>query len=223
MKEQELLQCWKSNAAGWSDAVRGGVIKSRVVTDRAILNAVGSAAGQNLLDLGCGEGSLARRFTSVGWQVTGIDAVPELLDQARAAGGESYLEGTYDELSRYFPERSFDCIVANFSLLGDESTRSAVDASATLLKPAGRFWIQTLHPETLGPSPPGWRAETWSTLGELSCQSSPWYARDLDGWRSLFPTRLWSLREQSVEDGDGRLLSLILCASSVRGHTDPRT
>lgn len=212
MKEQELLRCWNQNAQGWSEAIRTGAVKSRAATDRAILEAVGEGQGLSLLDLGCGEGSLSRRFSAAGWRVTGVDAVEELLATARSSGSERYLQATYAELGECLDGRTFDGIVANFSLLGEESTRTALVACCDLLKPGGRLWIQTLHPKSMGASPPGWRTETWTSLGELACHPSPWYARDLEGWRALFPIELWSLREQSVQGQDGQPLSLILCA-----------
>lgn len=206
-EEAEILRCWDQNAGAWSEAVRTGAIESRKVTDRAILQAVGKGDGRELLDLGCGEGSLSRRLTDAGWKVVGVDAARALLEQAREAGDESFVEATYSQVKEKFARRSFDCIVANFSLLGQESTRDAIDSAGVLLKPGGKLWIQTLYPES---APSGWRTETWSSLG-LECHPSPWFARSLEEWRSLFRGDMWSLSERVTVENEKRF-SLILSA-----------
>ena len=50
--------------------------------------------GRNGLDVGCGEGWLARALGPLGIRVHGFDAVPQLIEAARRAGG-----GTFERLS----------------------------------------------------------------------------------------------------------------------------
>jgi 2-polyprenyl-3-methyl-5-hydroxy-6-metoxy-1,4-benzoquinol methylase len=61
-----------------------------LVTDRAIIEAVSSMARRRVLDVGCGEGWLARALTARAMTVTGVDAVPELIVQAAALGGGEF-------------------------------------------------------------------------------------------------------------------------------------
>src|SRR5690606_8793522 len=87
MDDARILEAWRANAAPWTDAVRAGRIASRrQVTDRAIIDAVSAQRPHTVLDVGCGEGWLARALATRGMTVTGIDAVPALVEQARAGG-----------------------------------------------------------------------------------------------------------------------------------------
>jgi len=65
----------------WTQAVRQGTIASRVlVTDAAIVQTVRAYHQAPLhapvIDLGCGEGWLARALAAQGLDVLGLDAVP---------------------------------------------------------------------------------------------------------------------------------------------------
>ena len=102
MSEREQLQrSWVANATSWSDAVREQRIESRrVVTDAAIVEAVLAGHPRTSLDLGCGEGWLARALASHGIEVTGIDASAPLVDAANALGGARFLAIGYDALAQ---------------------------------------------------------------------------------------------------------------------------
>ncbi|HUR82960.1 MAG TPA: methyltransferase domain-containing protein, partial [Thermoanaerobaculia bacterium] len=107
----ELRRLWENNAAVWTDSVREHAIESRrLVTDAAVLSAVLEHSPHTVLDLGCGEGWLSRALSSQGIRVTGVDFSLPLACAARA------VVATYDALPF---ARSFDIIVANFSLLDD--------------------------------------------------------------------------------------------------------
>jgi SAM-dependent methyltransferase len=54
-------------------------------------------AGQELLDLGTGTGTLARGFATRGCRVTGLDPAPELMAQARELDREAHVEVRYVE------------------------------------------------------------------------------------------------------------------------------
>src|ERR1700733_4654594 len=85
-QEQEIIESWYSNAAPWTRAIRAASIASRkLITDQAIIAAVSSVACRRILDIGCGEGWLARALSDLGMSVTGVDVVPELIAQAAAS------------------------------------------------------------------------------------------------------------------------------------------
>jgi 2-polyprenyl-3-methyl-5-hydroxy-6-metoxy-1,4-benzoquinol methylase len=82
--EAQIIRSWNINAKPWARAIQAASILSRkLVTDRAIVDAVLSVSPGRVFDLGCGEGWLARALNAQGIEVTGADAVPELV----AAGG----------------------------------------------------------------------------------------------------------------------------------------
>ncbi|MBC53505.1 MAG: SAM-dependent methyltransferase [Gammaproteobacteria bacterium] len=192
--DNHIIQSWHTNAKPWVNAVREQQIESRrAVTDRAIVDAIKAHAPATVLDVGCGEGWLARALTEYGMQVTGVDVVPELIAAARQAGGGDFHELAYDALAAHpFPYR-FDAMVCNFSLLGGQSTESVFRAATQLLTPGGLMFVQTLHPETAGGDQPyvdGWRPGSWQgfqpALREQFRDPAPWYFRTLASWQDLF-------------------------------------
>ena len=95
--ERQLLQAWNANAAAWTAAVRERAIPSRIAgTDQAIVDAVRAVRPARVLDVGCGEGWLARRLhAETGCAVIGIDGSAPLIAAARAADPD----GSYRLLS----------------------------------------------------------------------------------------------------------------------------
>ena len=96
----EVVRSWLANAEAWTAAVRsGGIASRRLATDEAVLGAVLERAPARVLDLGCGEGWLARALSARGVAVVGADASAPLIAAAQAAGGGTFLVRTYDELA----------------------------------------------------------------------------------------------------------------------------
>lgn len=187
--EAAILAAWRANAKPWTRAVREASIESRrLVTDQAIIDAVAAGTPQLVLDIGCGEGWLARRLALLGMTVTGIDTVPALIDAANVAGGATFLRLDYDELAvARWPIR-FDRAVCNFSLLGDGSTEAVLAALPSLLAENGEGLIQTLHPmaDSTSAYRDGWREGSWAGCGEGFAEAAPWYFRTLAGWQAAF-------------------------------------
>ncbi|MFB8830258.1 class I SAM-dependent methyltransferase [Azotobacter sp. CWF10] len=187
-EEELILDVWQENAEAWTEAVRAGRIASRTrVTDAAILSAVRRRMPATLLDIGCGEGWLARALAADGIAVHGIDAVPALLDEARASAPGTYEELSYQALAAGAPLAPVDVAVCNFSLLGDQSTRGVLMRVPQLLRPGGTLLIQTLHP--LGAAQQGyaegWRAGSWAGCSGAFGRAAPWYFRPLGAWIAL--------------------------------------
>lgn len=197
-----ILNAWHANATPWTQAVRAHRIESRhLVTDQAIIDAVLSRAPRSVLDIGCGEGWLARALAGAGVQVRGIDAVPALIDQAQAAGGGEFRVMSYETLAIDGIGASFDALVCNFSLLGEGAVEGLFAMFPSLLNPQGSVLIQTLHPLIACADAPyrdGWREGSWAGLGKAFGAPAPWYFRTLESWIRLFGKhglRLLELRE----------------------------
>jgi len=102
-------------------------------------------AGQATLEIGCGEGRVARDLGALGHHVTGVDSSPTLLEAAQLAdpSGE-YLVA--DAVRLPFPDESFDLVVAYNSLMDIDGMPAAVREAARVLAPDGRFCICVTHP-----------------------------------------------------------------------------
>jgi 2-polyprenyl-3-methyl-5-hydroxy-6-metoxy-1,4-benzoquinol methylase len=195
-QEQEIIRSWHCNAAPWARAIRAASIASRkLVTDQAIIAAVASVSCRRILDIGCGEGWLARALGDLGMSVTGIDVVPELIAQAAAmprasaSGSAAFQVQDYASIAnRQWRCGPFDAAVCNFSLLGRESVDSLIAALPRYLDDPGYLIIQTLHPVAACGAQPyqdGWRQGSWLGFSHDFNNPAPWYFRTLETWMAL--------------------------------------
>jgi SAM-dependent methyltransferase len=101
------------------------------------------------LDIGCGEGRLARDLTERGHGVIGIDVGPTTLEAARAESPElEFVEADAAELP--FEDGAADLAIAFMSLMDIDDMRGAVREAARVLEPGGRFVAAVVHPMNSG-------------------------------------------------------------------------
>ena len=200
--DARIVQSWRINAGAWARAVRDGRIESRTqVTDAAIVDAVLSRSPRSVLDVGCGEGWLARELSARNIDVVGVDVIPELVEEAQCAGGGDFRVISYEDLSADHFGAAFDAVVCNFSLLGKASVESVFESVPSLLTPDGGFIVQTLHPAVACGDYPyrdGWREGSWAGFDDDFSDPAPWYFRTLETWMKLFVehgVRLLEIRE----------------------------
>lgn len=104
-------------------------------------------AGRRTLEIGSGEGRVARDLAARGHSVVGLDSSPTLARFAKeAATGPSYLLA--DAAALPFPDESFDLVVAYNSLMDVEDMPAAVAEAARVLSRPGHFCISVTHPFT---------------------------------------------------------------------------
>jgi 2-polyprenyl-3-methyl-5-hydroxy-6-metoxy-1,4-benzoquinol methylase len=215
--EKQLQQSWTENAAAWTEAVRQGRIASRKAgTDAAIRDAILNFPPCRVLDLGCGEGWLARFLSPHSYEVTGIDSSDALVAQATSAGGGRFFTVSYQDLVRNPAELAgpFRLIVANFSLLGQE-VAPLLKALRSRLEPDGSILIQTLHPLVFGPAAryeSGWRVETFTQMGSAFSAHMPYYLRTFGAWLEEINAAGLTLMccREPLDPETGRPLSLLL-------------
>lgn len=214
-----MLRSWDSNASAWTEAVRAGKIASRRAgTDAAIVAAVLRQRAPRVIDVGCGEGWLARALSAQGREVIGVDASRALVDAARAEGGGTFAAMTYDELSRRADELGapFDLAVCNFSLL-EADLSPALDAVRAVLRDGGRLIVQTVHPWSANGDAryaDGWRTETFATFGAAFAEAMPWYFRMLSSWLDAIGAGGFTIErcEEPLDAARGVPLSLLITA-----------
>lgn len=106
---------------------------------------------QNILDLGCGTGNLTMLLAEEGYQLTGVDISPEMIEIAIAKATQEGLNVEFlvqDQCDLDMPEGVFDtvistCDVLNY-LLTVEDLSDAVKEVAKVLKPGG-LWLCDLN------------------------------------------------------------------------------
>jgi SAM-dependent methyltransferase len=101
--------------------------------------------GRATLELGCGEGRVARDLRDRGHRVTGVDSSPTLLEAAALADphGEYVLA---DAAALPFSDQTFDLVVAHNSLMDIDDMPGAVRETARVLRAEGRFCVCVTHP-----------------------------------------------------------------------------
>jgi ubiquinone/menaquinone biosynthesis C-methylase UbiE len=131
-------------ASDWADLVRGGGDAAYSWNAPAFLELVPPPRGVSL-DLGCGEGRLARELEKLGHRVIGIDASPTLVRLAaeRHPGGD-YRVAAAEDLP--LENASVDLVVAFMTLMDIADAAGAIREAARVLTPGGRFCAALVHP-----------------------------------------------------------------------------
>jgi ubiquinone/menaquinone biosynthesis C-methylase UbiE len=108
----------------------------------AILATLGSVAGLDVVDVGCGEGANARFLAANGANVTGVDPFMEPSDwKAEGSGRYRLLKSPADALP--LDDHCADLVLFVFSLHhvpGDKLSNALAEARR-VLKPAGRLYV----------------------------------------------------------------------------------
>ena len=202
LNDKSVIDSWNQNASAWINTIENDEIASRkLVTNKAIIDAVTSYSPANILDIGCGEGWLTRELTIKGVKAWGVDGVDKLIEKAQLMNCGNFLVASYEDIVNsnkipatplfqggLFSEKSFDAAVCNFSLLGKETVDNLINSIPGLLKNKKLLFIQTLHP-VMGcgdlPYIDGWRKELWNGFNSEFKKPAPWYFRKLETWINL--------------------------------------
>lgn len=195
--EQNIIESYKINASAWADIIANEGIESRkLVTNKAIVDAILSHRPDSVLDVGCGEGWLVRAMVSQGINAMGIDGVAELIDEAKKQNCGEFAVCDYHQINQCTALKNhYDVIVCNFALLGKQSTNAMLSSCAnllpnnSLLASKARIIIQTLHPCFANPQDSyqdGWQQGSWAGFPSSFTQPPDWYFRTLQSWIALF-------------------------------------
>ncbi|HEX6310572.1 MAG TPA: class I SAM-dependent methyltransferase [Acidimicrobiia bacterium] len=104
------------------------------------------AGAERVLDVGCGEGQVARRVCALGaGLVAGVDPTAAQLAVARErGGGPQYVRGVAEALP--WRAGSFDAVVVSLVLEHVDPFETAVAEIARVLVPGGKFVLLLNHP-----------------------------------------------------------------------------
>jgi SAM-dependent methyltransferase len=107
-----------------------------------LLDAAKVSAKMSILDLGCGPGYVSAAAAERGATPIGLDFSKEMIGIAQKMFLTiEFREGDAQNLS--FPDKTFDRVIANFTLLHLANPERAMSEAARVLKPGGRFGFTT--------------------------------------------------------------------------------
>lgn len=109
----------------------------RFVTDLGanILEWLDPKPGEEILDLGCGDGVLTAQIAARGARVLGVDASPEMIDASRNRGVAVQVINA----TQLTFQRQFDAVFSNAALHWIHDQPALLHGVAHALKPGGRF------------------------------------------------------------------------------------
>ena len=145
---------WDAGADAWLQFVRSGADYYRThVHGPALLNACAVALGEEVLDLGCGEGFFTRALAKRGGRVLGIELSTKMLEYARAEEarqplGIRYQLGSAARLEEQFASGTFDLVSSCMAIQDMSNPAGCIAGSARLLRPNGRMVFSVPHPCT---------------------------------------------------------------------------
>ncbi len=144
---------WESNAAWWQAGFTAGADPE--YEEQILPMAAQHLSGaRRVLDVGTGEGQLARLAARLGCEVVGLDPTPSQISVAvERAGGPAYLLAGAAPL----PVRSasVDCVMACLVFEHIRDAELALAEVARVLEPGGRFLFFLNHPLLQTPNS-GW-------------------------------------------------------------------
>ncbi|HEY0007844.1 MAG TPA: methyltransferase [Tepidisphaeraceae bacterium] len=147
-----------SNIADWYDQLVGGAgseFHQHVVLP-GVTRLLSAQAGENVLDVACGQGILGRLLAAKGVKSLGFDAAQELITAARQHAGalppEQAALATYKmldaatDLETHLPVNAFDAAACVLALQNINPIQPVCKNVARALRPGGRFVIAMMHP-----------------------------------------------------------------------------
>ena len=135
---------WEEHASWWIEGFTEGADPE--YEDQIIPLAVAEQGGADrVLDLGCGDGQIARALASSGVSVVGVDPTTNQIDvAAERAGGPVFAQAGAAVLP--FSDGAFDGVIACLVFEHIDDVDAAIGEVARVLRPGGRFTFMLNHP-----------------------------------------------------------------------------
>jgi SAM-dependent methyltransferase len=141
-----LVDAWEANADDWTEWARRPDHDSYWRFHREVFLGLVPAPAGLTLDLGCGEGRVARDLAALGHRVVALDAAPTMARRTAEAGGGLANVLCADATALPLPDAAVDLVVAFMSLHDMDDMAGAVREIGRVLRPGGRLCFAVVHP-----------------------------------------------------------------------------
>src|SRR5436309_4873584 len=145
LKAMGLSEFWEGQAERWVRWARkpGHDTYWRFHRDRFL--ELLPPPGRLTVDVGCGEGRLARDLKALGHTLIAVDRSPTMVRHAREADHELDVREA-DAAALPLADGEADLVVSFMSLMNTDDLDAAVHEAARVLGPQGRYCIALTHP-----------------------------------------------------------------------------
>jgi SAM-dependent methyltransferase len=133
----------------WGDGDYGRTAATLEPAARAVVDAAGVTAGEQVLDVGCGTGNAVLEAARRGAAVRGVDPAPELLAAARerlAAAGVAAELREGDAVALPVPDGAFDVVLSVFAVIFAPDAARAGGELLRAARPGGRVALTSWVP-----------------------------------------------------------------------------
>lgn len=157
MRSVESLGRWEANSSWWQREYTAG---ADVEYEEQVIPLVADhlLGARRILDVGCGEGQVARRLAADGAEVVALDPTAAQVVEAHArGGGPTYVRAGAERLP--CRDDAFDAVVVCLALEHVADFEAALWEVARVLAPEGRFLLLVGHPLLQAPGS-GWIEDT---------------------------------------------------------------
>jgi len=135
---------WTRVAKEWTAWARSPNHDAFWAFRQSLISFLGKGAGLTL-DVGCGEGRVSRELTALGYQVTAVDAVAELVEAAKdASSAHEYVVADAADLP--FEDGRFSLVVAYNMLMDVEDVPATLKEIRRVMRPDGKLMVSLVHP-----------------------------------------------------------------------------
>jgi 2-polyprenyl-3-methyl-5-hydroxy-6-metoxy-1,4-benzoquinol methylase len=169
----------------------------------ALLSLLGKPNGSRVLDVGCGNGYVARQLLQSGYDVMGLDASTEGIERAKAFYPDRFFlhEVGRPDLPRGFPTEPFDILISLEVIEHVYDPRGFVGFCRRALKPGGTLILST-------PYHSYFKNLVLAVTGKMDAHfTALWDSGHIKFWSRRTLTRLLSEKGFAVTDfkGAGRV------------------
>lgn len=150
--QRQTKSIWNTLATWWDKEYQEGDLYHRTFLFPTMTKWVDAKKGMRILDVGCGNGGLARLFAKAGADVVGVDFSEIFIEKAKERSKDfnidyRVIDATNEEqLNSLIDSEKFNCIVSSMVLHDMPTIEPLINALSKLLKNNGVFIFSVPHP-----------------------------------------------------------------------------